>query len=220
MTSAAHRFDGMAAANQEQPVFVLTTPTCEKVTSILAGSSRFGPAVRCFLSPFDALLEMLFLQRRDPDAVDAVLRSSQLPSEIFYSSWVRQRPLTLHVAWLAHENRLVAYDDGRLIRAARDQAGQWRRRRRTPDAMAIDAGTLALLDRLHERAGLFAWRDTLQIVRRWVASPATEQAALQRAVGALDAVEPIVVPANAAEQLALYDPEGARWHFVSRDMSF
>ncbi|AOJ64627.1 hypothetical protein WJ32_18810 (plasmid) [Burkholderia ubonensis] len=218
MTSAAHRFDGTAAANHEQPLFVLTTPTCEKVTSVLADPSRFGPAVRCFLSPFDALLDMVFLQRRNPDVVAAVLRSSRLPPAIFYSSCLRQRPLTLHVAWLAHENRLVADEDGRLTRAARAQAGQWRRRRQTPDVMVIETGTLAVLDRLHERAGLFAWRDTLQIVRHWVASPAEDTAALRRAVTALDAVEPTVVPAGAAEQLALYDPEGARWHFVSRDL--
>ncbi|WP_157378776.1 hypothetical protein [Burkholderia ubonensis] len=218
MTSATHRFDGTAAANQEQPVFVLTTPTCEKVTSVLADSSRYGPAVRCFLSPFDALLDMLFLQRRNPDVVDAVLRSSRLPSAIFYSSCLRQRPLTLQVAWLAHENRLVAYHDGRLVRAAREQAGQWRRRRRAPAMTVIEPATLAVLERLHERAGLFAWRDTLQIVDRWVASPAQEASALRRAVAALDAVEPIIVPVDAAEQLALYDPEGAHWHFVSRDL--
>ncbi|KVC81357.1 hypothetical protein WI75_08375 [Burkholderia ubonensis] len=77
---------------------------------------------------------------------------------------------------------------------------------------------MAVLERLHERAGLFAWRDTLQIVDRWVASPAQEASALRRAVAALDAVEPIIVPVDAAEQLALYDPEGAHWHFVSRDL--
>lgn len=216
MTPAAYPFDETPVPDFAQPVFVLTTPTREDVASIVADGSRYGPAVRCFLSPFDALLEMLFLRRKDPDAVKAVVRSSRLPTGIFYSSRFRQRPLALHLAWLAHEHRLVAYRDGQLIRVARDQAGQWRARRWSRGKLGIESETWAVLDQLHECAGLFAWRDTLQIVHQWFATPATAEGALQRTLAALDAIEPIVVPADHAEQLALYDPEAGRWHFVPR----
>ncbi|RBL66883.1 hypothetical protein C3E98_035115, partial [Pseudomonas sp. MWU13-2625] len=60
----------------------------------MADQSRFGPPVRCFLSPFDALLDMVFLRNKDSDAVEAVLQSSRLPAGIFYSGRFRQRPLT------------------------------------------------------------------------------------------------------------------------------
>lgn len=216
MSTAAHPFDDMRTLDCDPPVFVLTSSTPMDVSSVLADRSRFGPAVRCFLSPFDALLDMVFLQRKDSDTVEAVLQSSRLPAGIFYSGRFRQRPLTVHVAWLAHENRLVAHYGGHLIRAARDQAARWRLSPRYRPVMAIETETWAVIDRLHERAGLFAWRDTLQIARRWLASPAVEEGSLRRAVAALDAADPIVVPAGTAQQLALYDPEAGCWHSVPR----
>ncbi|WP_412529645.1 hypothetical protein [Burkholderia lata] len=218
MSSPEYLFDAMKTPEPEQPVFVLTTPAPADVSAVLADQSRFGPAVRCFLSPFDALLGMVFLQRQDSDAVEAVLQSGRLPVGIFFSNRFRQRPLTVHVAWLAHENRLIAHQDGHLIRAARDQAAQWRMSPRRHPVMAIEAETWAILDRLYESAGLFAWRDTLQIARRWLASPTVEESSLRRAVAALDAVAPMVVPAGEAKQLALYDPEAGCWHFVPRDV--
>ncbi|WP_165581754.1 hypothetical protein [Burkholderia cepacia] len=83
--------------------------------------------------------------------------------------------------------------------------------------MAIEAATWSTLDRLHQSAGLFAWQETLQIARRWLASPAVEEASLRRAVAALDAVDVIAVPPGDAKQLALYNPETGCWHFVLRD---
>ncbi|HEM7901571.1 TPA: hypothetical protein U2L33_005698 [Burkholderia cenocepacia] len=218
MTSAVDPFAESLAREQAQPVFALTTPTREDTASVVADATRWGPAVRCFLSPFDALLDSLFLRRLDPNAIEAVVRSNRLPPEIFYSSWLRQRPLVLHVAWLAHGQRLVTADDGRLIRIAREQSAQWRVRHGIPETMSIESGTWAVLDRLHEQAGLFAWRDTLEISRRWLDTPATAEAALHRAVAALGSIEPIVVPADRAEQLALYDPEAGCWHFVPREL--
>ncbi|WGY72028.1 hypothetical protein KEC55_19645 [Burkholderia cepacia] len=82
--------------------------------------------------------------------------------------------------------------------------------------MAIEAETWSVLERLYESAGLFAWEDVLENARQWVAAPAVAEASLRRAVAALDAVEPIVLPAEEAEQLALYDPEAGCWHFVRR----
>jgi hypothetical protein len=49
------------------------------------------------------------------------------------------------------------------------QSAQWRVRHRIPETMSIESGIWAVLDRLHEYAGLFAWRDTLEISRRWLA---------------------------------------------------
>ncbi|KEZ05851.1 hypothetical protein GQ57_10610 [Burkholderia sp. MSh2] len=159
---------------------------------------------------------MVFLQRRASGTVEAVLMSSRLPASVFYSGRFRQRPLTIHVAWLAHENRLVGNQDGLLIRAARDQAARWRLNTRSSPAMAIEAETWSVLDRLYESAGLFAWEYALENARQWMAAPAVAEASLRRAVAALDAVKPIVVPVEDAEQLALYDPEAGCWHFVPR----
>ncbi|WP_342706099.1 hypothetical protein OHZ10_36250 [Burkholderia arboris] len=214
MSLAAQPFNDMRTADTEHLVYVLATPAGVDVSSVLADCSRFGPAVRCFLSPFDALLEMVFLRRRASGTVEAVLMSSRLPASVFYSGRFRHRPLTIRVAWLAHENRLVANQDGLLIRAARDQAARWRLNPRYRPAMAIEAETWLVLDRLYESAGLFAWEDVLENARQWVAAPAVAEASLRRAVAALDAVESIVLPAEEAEQLALYDPEAGCWHFV------
>lgn len=204
----------MRTLDYEHPVYVLTTPTPMDVLSVLGDRSDFGPAVRCFLSPFDALLEMVFLLRHDAKAVEGVLLSSHLPRRVLYSGRLRQRPLTVHLAWLAHENRLVVHHDGHLFRVARDQAARWRQHH---TAVAIEAATWSTLDRLHQSAGLFAWQETLQIARRWLASPAVEEASLRRAVAVLDAVDVIAVPPGDAKQLALYNPETGCWHFVPRD---
>ncbi|MCA8061083.1 hypothetical protein [Burkholderia sp. AU38729] len=79
MISADYPFEDVPVQYRERPVFVMTSPTRLHVTSVAADFSRYGPAVRCFLSPFDALLEMLFLRRKDLNAVEAVARSSLLP---------------------------------------------------------------------------------------------------------------------------------------------
>uniref|UniRef100_UPI003BEEC6AD hypothetical protein n=1 Tax=Burkholderia arboris TaxID=488730 RepID=UPI003BEEC6AD len=183
----------------------------------MADPSRFGPAIRCFLSPFDAVLELLLLRRHQDQAVGAVRRSNFLSRDFFYSHPFRQRPLTIHVAWLAHERRLVSHPDGYLIRVTRDQPARWRVQPHAEDKMMIDAGTWTILDRLHERAGLFAWRETLHGVREWLATPASTEHVTRCAFAAADAIESISVPEDEATQLALYDPEAGCWHFVPRE---
>ncbi|AOI84697.1 hypothetical protein [Burkholderia cepacia] len=145
-------FGTMRMLDYEHAVYVLTTPTPMDVLSVLSDRSDFGPAVRCFLPPFDALLEMVFLLRHDAKAVEGVLLSSHLPCRVLYSGGFRQRPLTVRLAWLAHENRFVVHHDGHLFRVARDQAARWRQHQ---TAVAIEATAWLTLDRLYQSAGLF-----------------------------------------------------------------
>ncbi len=203
--------------NQAHPVYVLAASAYPPVRTIVVDPSRFGPAPRCFFSPFDALLEMLLLQRQKGQPVVAVAHSGFLSSHFFYSHPLRQRPLTMHVAWLAHEARLVTDSNGFAIRVAREQAARWRVRSRTLNEMMIDAGTWSLLDRAHECAGLFAWRETMQLVRGWFAAPAASEAALRRALIALDTVGTVAISVDRATQLAMYDPETGGWHFIPRN---
>lgn len=216
MTRALDLLHPAPILNQAHPVFVLVGSARAPVTSIVADPSRFGSAIRCFLSPFDAVMELLFLRRRGDKTVEAVRRSNFLARDFFYSRTFRQRPLSVHIAWLAHDHRLVARPDGFLARIACDQDARWRVRIRASDELVVSARTWSTLDRLHEDAGLFAWRDTLQLVRGWLVTPAEAEAVLERAFSALAAVEPIVIPVDEATQLALYDPEAGCWHFVPR----
>lgn len=83
--------------------------------------------------------------------------------------------------------------------------------------MVIDHDTLDMLDRVHERAGLFAWQETLESIREEFAKPFLQQTGLRRAIASFDDILTIRVSMDDATQLALYDPEAARWHFVPRN---
>ena len=78
----------------------------------------------------------------------------------------------------------------------------------------LDSDTLETLDRVHEQAGLFAWRETVRDVARWDADKLRDTARF-----ALKTMPTGVRTEAGPEQYALFDPEFRQCHFVPRAMS-
>lgn len=184
--------------------------------NLFTDQTPIGPAVRCFFSPFDALLDGLGLLLQDRP-VDLTIRPVRdVAPEAFLSSPGFQRPLTFHVAWLAHDHRLVAQENGCLIRMALPQGTRPRDGGR--QSVQIDPDVWTTIDALHQEAGLFAWRETHKTVRQWLDAPVSARDSLERALCLRYNPPLIQLAPYEAKQLALYDPEAARWHFVPRQM--
>lgn len=184
--------------------------------NLFTDQTPIGPAVRCFFSPFDALLDGLGLLLQDRPVDLSIRPARDVAPEAFLSSPGFQRPLTFHVAWLAHDHRLVAQENGCLIRMALPQGTRPRDGDR--QSLLIDPDVWMAIDALHQEAGLFAWRETHKTVRQWLDAPVSARDSLERALCLRYNPPLIQVALYEAKQLALYDPEAARWHFVPRQM--
>ncbi|EDZ97649.1 conserved hypothetical protein [Burkholderia sp. H160] len=89
-----------------------------------------------------------------------------------------------------------------------------RLRQRLPDggmplSFEVDENAFAWLDGIHERAGLYAWRETARAVLSWKADRVA-----QAACRALKLIEITVCDASLCDEVALFDPESEQWHFV------
>ncbi|WP_126878316.1 hypothetical protein [Paraburkholderia kururiensis] len=73
----------------------------------------------------------------------------------------------------------------------------------------FDRDILHEMDRLHESAGGFAWRETLQDVSTWDSIRARR--VVDRALGLIDVVS---AEDTRCDEVALFDPEFQQWHFV------
>ncbi|MFP6559555.1 hypothetical protein WJ542_14795 [Paraburkholderia sp. B3] len=90
------------------------------------------------------------------------------------------------------------------------------RTRKLPAAFEVDCATLESVSALYERAGLFAWRETLQEVDSWEGETLTRAYQLARKkLETADWRDASRENNPWPEQLALFDPEGGQWYFVS-----
>ncbi|EEA03316.1 conserved hypothetical protein [Burkholderia sp. H160] len=78
-----------------------------------------------------------------------------------------------------------------------------------PLSFEVDEKAFAWLDAIHERAGLYAWRETARAVLSWKADRMA-----QAAYRALELIEITGCDASLCDEVALFDPESEQWHFV------
>jgi hypothetical protein len=85
-----------------------------------------------------------------------------------------------------------------------------------PEAFGVDASALAVLERLYEGAGLYAWRETNKQAQPWAWTVAQRAKKIEAAVRSTRTVMLPKGPNQALEDstLALFDPEFEQWHFV------
>jgi hypothetical protein len=89
-----------------------------------------------------------------------------------------------------------------------------RLRQRLPDdgnalSFEVNENAFTWLDAIHERAGLYAWRETARAMYSWSADRVA-----QVACRALEAIDVTVCDASLCDEVALFDPESEQWHFV------
>jgi len=161
-------------------------------------------AVRCFLSPFDAMIEAACLAKFDIESEVVAAREIDFRADMAAS--VRHPVFCLHLSWAAKDNWIFPRPDGRPSATAIEMPQRFFRRR---IRLRPDTDMLARVDAIHERAGLFAWRETVRNVRNW--SDARRRELAERAARIVlaeccnDSTEPHHV---------LFDPEFGQWHFV------
>jgi hypothetical protein len=193
---------------REPPVYVVLLETAP------GGSCEFAfertpdcEAIVCFLSPVDAAIEGM-LRAKTGLRYD-VRPASRIPERYFLTG-DGNLMLMLHLSWAALDGRLLFRASGIPIRL-------WRRcsrmHRRGCPCFEVDTFSLDEADHLYESAGLFAWEET----HRRFAWSATEAAR-----SALRTGWPMQKPQGLDSsrcELALYDPDGGRWHFVPQEVS-
>jgi hypothetical protein len=166
-------------------------------------------ALGYYLSPFDALIDV-------SRALLCAMRTqtfSVRPVDAFRPQAVEApdgSPLiaSLHVAWRARSGRVLVRPDGRpnSLLCSNEEMESGR------TVLEPPPGAVCLIEAIHERAGLFAWRETMQTYDAWDRRTLALLArqAWQRTPG-----EEVDDPLPDFDQCAVYDPEGQQWHFVS-----
>ncbi|TAL93012.1 MAG: hypothetical protein EPN73_23145 [Paraburkholderia sp.] len=193
----------------EPPVWLLVAENAPERTCIPLEHTADGPVIRCFLSQFDAMIEAELIARRSRMRYYAV-PASEIDRALFRAPRAAGFIAYLHVGWFARSGRILLRLDG--LPAGCHQPLRWSGS--SAGYFEVDRCMLAMVERLHERAGLFAWRETLREVDDWGGArwaQAQEQAL--RSLSGLSQDGEI----SAANQLALFDPEAGQWHLVPID---
>lgn len=115
----------------------------------------------------------------------------------------------MRTCWPVHDRRIILQSDLSLASITKPVRLHVPHGAELPASFEVDEAAFKWLDDIHERAGLYAWRETVRAVGSWEA-PRVASAA-QRALGT---IEVTVCDASLCDELALFDPESERWHFV------
>ncbi|CAB3801380.1 hypothetical protein LMG28688_05340 [Paraburkholderia caffeinitolerans] len=170
-----------------------------------------GETPNFYLSMFNALVSGEYQARRNASNFH-LARVSGVEPNVFCPD-AKQMQVSLHIAWAAHDGRVLERPDGSLWAVVCVQGS---RTRSTLSGIEVDADALVHIDYLYEQAGLFAWRETAELVRLW-ARPRTQRA-LDRALDTMPLLTTLTP--EAGNQYAVYDPEFGQWHFVAREFAF
>ncbi|TMS58436.1 hypothetical protein MW7_006790 [Imbroritus primus] len=173
---------------------------------VQSSHGNIGPAPVMYLSPFDAWLDATLASRAGMRYTVCAARDYD-PREAILTHGGRLL-VSLHCAWAACDGRLLTSHMS-LTGLRHVQVLDIPRDRLSAIDLAVDRGALDTIERLHEHAGLFAFRDTYRMVSIW--SPKEWQQALSTALRRLPGRAPAGSRIN---QAALYDPEASAWHFV------
>ena len=165
-----------------------------------------GPAPVMYLSPFDAWLDATLASRSGTRYTVCTARDYD-PRESILTHGGRLL-VSLHCAWAACDGKLLSGHTS-LTALRHVQVMEIPRDRMSAIDLLVDRAVLETVERLHEHAGLFAFRDTYRMVPAW--SAAERHQALSMALRWLPGSAP---PGSMINEAALYDPEACAWHFV------
>ncbi|MFP3569723.1 hypothetical protein [Paraburkholderia sp. SIMBA_030] len=174
-----------------------------------------GKALVCFQSPVDAHIEGLLRARPD-------MRYYVTEAWAAHETWFLREPgllmAFLHLAWVGQSGRMLLRPSGtpcRYFRSLRKSVeGEG------PFTFEVDAGSLEVVDRLHEQAGLFAWRETVSHETSRAARMQMQELERHRELvdQAVRSARVITRPeSRPGEELMLFDPKFRQWHTVSRE---
>ncbi len=172
-------------------------------TCIVTEESEGGRAILCFLSQVDALIE--FLQGYAIGEQYQIIPAQEVQPSAFRDADGRVLIAKIHVGWPAIDGRLLLRPDGSFARYSQ----VIHHRLQGPPTFEVDPGTLAEITRLHEAAGIFAWRETLDRARECDPGHLGHVAA-----HAMSTVEFAHGNPSQSQQIALFDLEAGHWRFL------
>jgi hypothetical protein len=189
----------------ELPAYALTFQDEHGTARIATETTAATPAIVCYLSPVDALIELLHFSQLGRQY--QIMPAQMLSPNVFRDGDGRGLIAHVHLGWPVLHGRLLQRPDDTLARC------DWLMHHWAcePLRFEFDETVLGEADRLRDWAGLFAWRETLDRVLEW------ESGRLGRVVAqALASIELTKGDVSQCRQVALFDPETAQWHFVPR----
>jgi hypothetical protein len=209
MSTETHLYREPRPFFSELPAYVLTFQDEHGTPRIATETTGATPAIVCYLSPVDALIELLHFSQLGQQY--QIIPAQLLSPSVFRDGDGRGLIAHVHLGWPVLHGRLLQRPDDTLARGG-SLMHHWAC---APLRFEFDETVLGEADRLREWAGLFAWRETLDQVLEW------ESGRLGRVVAhALASIELTKGDVSQCRQVALFDPEMEQWHFVPcSDMS-
>jgi hypothetical protein len=187
------------------PAWALTFIDEEGFECIGKERTEAGPTTTCYQSPLDASIEAVYLGKfYRPHRVNV---ACEFDIGAFLDERGHSLVAAMHIGWPAHDGRLLLHPDGRLGRTCR----LMRQSLGVPPTFEIDGPTLDAYHCWRERAGLFAWAETVRDVRAW---PLTWLHHVATKAVAMIQTQRVSDHWKNATQLAIFDPEFGQWHFV------
>ncbi|MGT2459208.1 hypothetical protein ACU4GI_41340 [Cupriavidus basilensis] len=177
------------------------------------GNADAGSALAVHISPFDALLNAAFVS--SPGKPYQVVHAAAFDPRTLIRDSGGKLHINLHCGWAASDGRIVVRRKGALASVCMVQTEEIPPARRDAIDLEVDRSGIARYERLREHAGLFAHADSHCLLETW-----TEQQRHQAVALAIQRMPGTVSVGAQVNQVALYDPEAAQWHFVPIDVFF
>lgn len=141
--------------------YVLTFRDEEGKKRIATEGTASGCAIFCYLSPVDALIEVLRFSQTGQGV--EIMPAELVQQDAFRDADGRGLIADVHLGWPVIDGRLLTRPGGALCGYTR-LMHHWAHE---PLRFEFDEVLLAEMTRLHEWAGLYAWRETLDHVHAW-----------------------------------------------------
>ncbi|TDY38704.1 hypothetical protein BX592_1314 [Paraburkholderia rhizosphaerae] len=188
------------------PTYVLARPGENGAYQVAGDGDENAASVGCYISPIHALIEAEYnaLLGRRYD----VAHAGSIDPQVFRTADGKGLTANLRLGWPVLDGRILLRENGGLAACSRRMV------HRTdasspPPCFEIDQEALDQLDEIHERAGLFAWREAHRDVTKWSSRRVNE--VVTRAVASMTVT---VGDISLSEEIALFDPEFEQWHIV------
>lgn len=192
----------------EFPLLVLARPTDDGQFDVSGHMAVDGRTIGCYASPMTAWIDATQFAKAGRPGYRPE-RAGRFNRKLFYNADTQCLMVDVRTCWPVHDRRIILQPDLSLATITKPVRLHVPYGAELPASFEVDEAAFKWLDDVHERAGLYAWRETVRAVGSWEA-PRVASAA-QRALGT---IEVTVCDASLCDELALFDPESERWHFV------
>ncbi len=146
------------------PAWVLTFRDKDGYTCIGKQRTEAGLVLTCYLSPLDAAIEAAWLTRTG--LPHDVMPASEVNLGMFLTGDASELVAAIHIGWPARDGHVLMHASGRPGRICRLMRQPFSMPPPAP-RFDLDELTLASVGYQHEKAGLFAWRESMRDVSAW-----------------------------------------------------